>query len=143
MSSQNDPFELLYILEGKICFSDHSDRWYSFMMACCQLISNKLPEIAHHWLHVAQDYRKGLVSINDLVAARVEAWRFLEPNSNNFSLPEVNAIRAVICLMFPESEQDDWFATLDVFLDFTNAVEEHEAEQSAILRELFKDVLAS
>jgi hypothetical protein len=108
------------------------------MHTCCHLIGRKLPPQAWHWLQVSSDYRVGRITSQELDVARVAAWKYLGPQSCNFSSPEVNAVRAVICLMFPDN-RNDWYDSLCVFLEFCNDAENHQEEQCQLIRELFKE----
>lgn len=76
------------------------------MQCCCVALSPILPPEAEQWLKVADKYRTGDLPASELLAARFEAWRQLGPNSCDFSSRQVNGVRAVLFLLFPDDHQD-------------------------------------
>lgn len=73
----------------------------------------------------------------------MEAWNFLGKDSCNFKVPGVLAVRAVICLLFPDDylEKQGWYDTIHFFLDVSNQAADYQQEPSRSLRELFPEYL--
>jgi hypothetical protein len=84
-------------------------------------------------------------SAADLERVRVAAWEFLGRDSCNFKLPGVLAVRAVICLLFPDDYDggEMWFETIHFFLDASNRAADHQREQCKLLRQSFPDYLGN
>ena len=89
------------------------------------------------WLQAAEDYREGRITAEDLKEARVAAWDYLGGRSCDFSSPGVNAIRAVIFLLFPALENDDLYENLFHFLDFCEGAGLSREDSGKRLREAF------
>jgi hypothetical protein len=102
-----------------------------------------LPPAAADWLQVAERYRHREASAVDLERVRVAAWEFLGKNSCDFTSSGVLAVRAVICLLFPDDYDggDRWFETVHFFLDVSNRAADHQGAQSDLLRQLFPEYL--
>ncbi len=123
-----------------------------FQEACCEQIRGVLPEEADDWLRTACAYRLREVTPAELETVRVAAWKYLGPRSLEVTIPEVCAVRAVICLLFPDdySAYDDEtpvritrFESLDWFLRYANCVSDGRVKQLELLRTLFPNVEAS
>jgi hypothetical protein len=91
-------------------------RAWVFMRRGVQLIPRPLAQVAHEAVAVAAAYRQGTASEADLVAAREQCWTYMGGRSCEFDDPDVNAMRAVICILFPAI--DDPFETLGAFIEF-------------------------
>jgi hypothetical protein len=102
-----------------------------------------LPPAAEEWLQVAERYRHMQASAADLERVRVAAWEFLGKDSCDFNLPGVLAVRAVICLLFPDDYDggERWFETVHFFLDDSNRAADQQPTQSDLLRQLFPEYL--
>jgi hypothetical protein len=113
------------------------------MLAACQMLASLLPPTAEEWLQVAARYRHNQATSEDLERVRVAAWDFLGKDSCNFESPDVLAVRAVICLLFPDDYEggEQWFETVQFFLDVSNGAADHKREQSVLLRQLFPEYL--
>jgi hypothetical protein len=118
-------------------------RLRDFMLAASRMLAPLLPPAADEWLQVAERYRRKQVSAADLERVRVAAWDFLGKDSCNFESPGVLAVRAVICLLFPDEYEagEQWFDTAHFFLDVSNGAADHQREQSELLRQLFPEYL--
>jgi hypothetical protein len=113
------------------------------MLAASRLLAPLLPVAAEEWLRVAEQYRHKQASSADLERVRVAAWDFLGKDSCNFESPSVLAVRAVICLLFPDDYEggEQWFETVHFFLDVSNDAADHQREQSELLLKLFPEYL--
>ena len=113
------------------------------MLAASRLLASLLPPVAEEWLQVAVRYRYNQASAADLERVRVAAWEFLGQESCNFKSTEVLAVRAVICLLFPDNYEggERWFETVHFFLDVSNLAADRQREQSELLRQLFSEYL--
>jgi hypothetical protein len=120
-----------------------SGRLRDFMLQSARLLGSLLPPAAEEWLKVAERYRHREASADDLEKVRVAAWEFLGKDSCNFELTWVLAVRAVICLLFPDDYEDGEHLseTVKFFLDVSNRAADHQREQSKLLREMFAEFL--
>jgi hypothetical protein len=114
------------------------------MLAASRLLVPLLPRAAEEWLQVADRYRHKQASSDDLERVRVAAWGFLGKDSCNSESPGVLAVRAVICLLFPDDYEggEQWFETVHFFLGVSNDAADHQRQQSELLRQLFPEYLA-
>jgi hypothetical protein len=113
------------------------------MFECCQLIEHKFPTQAKRWLKVSVEYDQNKINADELKKARCEAWAFLGDEYLRIDLPHVASVRAVISLLYPDNieSEEDWFMTIDCFVDFCNFVENHQNEQVEIFRKIFSKYL--
>ncbi len=113
------------------------------MLAASRLLLPLLPRAAEEWFQVAERYRRKHADAADLERVRVAAWDFLGKDSCSFESPNVLAVRAVICLLFPDDYEggDQWFETVHFFLDVSNDAADHQREQCKLLRQLFLEYL--
>jgi hypothetical protein len=112
------------------------------MLAAARFLDPLLPPAAKEWLQVAERYRRMLPrSAVDLDWARAAAWEFLGKDWCNLDLPRVLAVRAVLCMLYPDRYDDDDLESVRFFLDFSNRAADHQQEQSALLRQLFPEYL--
>jgi hypothetical protein len=138
------PWELVSQLEQRGAFRIGLDRIRVFLAASCRLLVDLLPPTAEEWLQIAERYRMGESSEAELEEARVAAWKYLGKESCNFQSQEVLAVRALICLLFPDSYEngEQWGDIVHFFLDVSNQAADHQQEQNQMLRELFPEYLA-
>jgi hypothetical protein len=139
----DNPWELLDQLDRPAVFARESGKFREFMFTAARLLAPLLPPAAEEWLHVAERYRHKQASATDLERVRVAAWDFLGKDSCNFESSGVLAVRAVICLLFPDDYDGGrrWFETIHFFLDVSNDAADHQREQSELLRHLFSEYL--
>ncbi len=148
MEHAKTPWQLLYDLERHGDISGEIGRLRQFQEACCQSLVGFLPRDSEQWLSVARDYRIGAATASELEAARVAAWKYLGTASCEVVNPKVAAVRALICLLYP----DDWehregepqrigrFESLDYFLHYSNLVVDAREDQARLLREMFPEL---
>ena len=130
------PHDLLSDLDASELL-ENREKLQLFSCACCRLIFDKLPPVAQTALNVGEDFSKGLVSPERLEAERIKLWTVLGNESCNFESPYVNAMRAVICCLFDQTEAGLEYDSASIVMEFCNAVEEHEREQYELLRQVF------
>jgi hypothetical protein len=118
------------------------NRLYAFMRACCRSLSGRLPPAAERWFRAADDYRRSRLSTTGLEAERVAAWDYLGARSCDFDSPEVNAVRAVLFLLYPDFEGEDPELVLSHFLDFCRGAGLSGEAAGEWLREAFDDPAA-
>jgi hypothetical protein len=94
---------------------DYARRVRRFMLDACSRLAERLPAVAASSLRVARDFSNGACDVVALEAARVACWNHLGGRSCDFRDRDVSAVRAVICTLFPDS--DDAFDTIHNFLD--------------------------
>jgi hypothetical protein len=145
MLEDRSPWELLDELDQPGLLSDQFGRLRDFMLAASRMLAPLLPPAAEEWLQVAERYRHKQASAADLERVRVLAWQFLGKDSCNFDSPGVLAVRAVICLLFPDDYGggEQWFDTVHFFLDVSNRAADHQREQSGLLWQLFAEYLGN
>jgi hypothetical protein len=135
----SDPYVLADLLESSGLLSPQTVR--TFCCACCQLIWTDIPTIAQEALSIAEAYLQHQVSDDVLVATRVKLWSFLDQDTSNLAAPTVNAIRAVICCLYPDASMhkaNDLYETLATTIDFCNAVIPYREQQLQLLRKIFQ-----
>ena len=91
------------------------DNAMRFMIEACSRLA--LPEYAKESLEVAARYVKNQASAGELETVLARCWRSIEGRSSEFNDPNVAAIRAVICALYPRERQTDLFTTLGFFYD--------------------------
>ena len=137
--STNNPYVLADELEARQLLNLRLVR--SFSCRCCRLIWTYLPGIAQEALGIAEASLHHQASDDLLVDMRVRLWNFLGTESCNFASPTVNAIRAVICCLYPDvnvNESGDLYDMLTSTMDFCNAVEPCQERQYQLLRAIFQ-----
>lgn len=107
----------------------------TFICACCRLMWAKLPEAAQKALVVAEDYIEGSSSMEMLVSERVKLWKYLGKESCNSALPEVNAVRAVICCLCEHDQEA--FDTIRLVLNFCDGVGDYHQAQYQLLSSIY------
>jgi hypothetical protein len=105
------------------------------MLEVCDRLANRLPVAATSALRVAHEFKQASSDIPEVVAARVACWDCLGDRSCDFQDPEVSAVRAVICTLFPVS--DDAIETTHNFLDFAISAGLPEQQLLAIMQAHF------
>ena len=114
-ASEYGPYDLLEDIDLEPP-QDCASEVRSFMLDICSRLAQRMPAVAASSLSVGRDFLSGACDVVALEAARVACWNHLGDRSCEFGDPDVNAVRAVICTLFPDS--DDTFDTLHNFLDF-------------------------
>jgi hypothetical protein len=107
-----------------------------FLCGCCRLIWDSLPDVAKNALRVAEAYAEGSVLPERITEERVKLWQFLGKDSCNFSSPEVNAVRAVICCLY-EDIPDDAYGVALAAMDFCNGVRDETPAQLRLLHAIY------
>jgi|GEM_PF-6437374 len=109
------------------------------MRCCCRLLSGLLPPEAELWLGVADGYCAGDVPASDLLAARLQAWEHLRAESCEFASPRVNAVRAVLFLLFPDDDPsfEDASVLVAHFVDFCEGAGVPSGQQRVCLAEAY------
>jgi len=113
----DNPFDLLRILERieDRTVLDAPERL--FWSACVGLVRHRLPAEAADWIELAESYRVGRATSEQLTEARVAAWRLSERQDvSKF------AMRVLIGSLYPdrpERELDDVFESIYYCISFT------------------------
>jgi hypothetical protein len=117
------------------------EKLQAFACRCCRLIWKQLSPEAQEALKVGEDFSRGLVLSERIVAERIKLWDLLGEESCSFSSTKVNAVRAVICCLFEysDSDLDVAYDLVRASMDFCNAVEDHQREQYDLLVEIFAE----
>jgi hypothetical protein len=93
-------------------------RFRQFQIACCRYIWKVLPEIARRTLEAAEQFARGELTASELVAERVALWNWLGKRSCDFTSPEVNAVRAVICCCYEKHDPSDAYESAVNLVEF-------------------------
>jgi hypothetical protein len=119
------------------------------MLRCLQLISDEFPVVASQSMNVAIDYwLKATINCEMLDSARIECWNYLDSNSasTNIENSEFCAVRAVICVLYPEPNSDDNGELLDWFFKMILTIlpdsERALGESLEILKSLKGDIVS-
>ncbi|WNG61484.1 hypothetical protein F0U59_47330 [Archangium gephyra] len=128
--------------EGEL--ARHPKLCFQFMAQCCTLIQEWIPPVAQQALEVAWRYWKQQASEENLTAARVRCWKYLDASKAGSDLDDRKtcAVRAVICCLYPLTVPEEIPEVLHTFMEFFDTVEHHPSEQTRILKELFAAQLA-
>ena len=112
-----------------------------FMVESCELIQDKLPDVAKQGLEVAKRYWTGKGTEQEVEAARVRSWEYIDaaPGGGSLENQNVCATRAVICLLFPNWAAEEGEDHLHWFVEVLNKVEDHWDELAAMLERRFAD----
>lgn len=137
-SELGDHYSLLSDLEQSGQLQD-AQKIQRFSCACCRLIWDKLPPIAQEALCLGEDFSNGLVSPKRLEKERVKLWEFLGKDSSDFSSPNVNATRAVICCLFESKDIKEAHEEVCAVMEFCHDVEKREREQYELLLKIFSN----
>ena len=138
--SPGEHYELAERLEASGLLQN-GEKLQAFACCCCRLIWKQLPPEAQEALMVVEEFSKGLVPSERIVAERIRLWDLLGEESCNFSSTKVNAVRAVICCLFEygDSDLEVAYDHVRASMEFSNAVEEHQREQYDLLVEIFAE----
>ncbi len=125
--------ELLCELEDKIDLLDFQRELYGFMLESCALIEHLFPQEAVEALAVARRYDAGAAMLRELEEQRFKVEVGLDRIPENHADPRFQGLRAVAFILFPKLE--DPVDDLDIFLEYSNMLEEHHEEQLRLLVE--------
>lgn len=114
---------------------DYASRIRPFMLAICDRIVDSWPTVAADGLAIARRFPSDTCSVSHLQSARVACWNYLGSRSCDFEDTEVNAVRAAICTLYPDSAEP--FDTIQNFLDFAIGAGLAELELLAVMRTHF------
>lgn len=114
-------FEKLINLISDTSLSNHAATM-RIMTHCLKIIDTNLPEEGLQAMKVASAYWSGnLVDSSKIIEARVACWNYLDERkaSTNTTDPKYCALRAVICVLFEStSDEDDLEDAISCFLEF-------------------------
>ncbi len=125
--------ELLCELEDQIDLPDFQQELYGFMLESCALIEHLFPQEAVEALAVARRYRTGDAMLSDLEEQRFKVFDDLDRIPESHTDPRLLGLRTVLFVLFPKLE--DSVDSLDMFLGYSNMLEEHHEEQLRLLVE--------
>ena len=135
---------LIDAIEDAGPLEEHRADWVKFMLASAELIAERLPDVGRAALETARRFWNGQADAQELEDARVRSWKYLEARGVGTSLdePDVCALRAVICLLYPDTGGVDFFDLVHFFVEVTQKVTDIGREQCALLRSIFASQLA-
>lgn len=132
---------LLNKIEEDCSPSDYEPALLPFMFECADLVAQRMPKLAHDSLAIARNFaakRCGAESVAEAVRA---CWEVLDKGQRSLQLevPEVSAIRLVICILHREQHPDseDFVDLGSFFLQLVNNVEPSYEKLEALLRKWF------
>lgn len=132
MDHYGDTLNEIEMAGGLTAGSDDATR---FMIEACERMA--LPDYARESLDVAARFLNNEASAQALEAVQVRCWESIKGRDLNFADPNVAAIRAVICTLYPRDQVTDLFTTLTVFRDLAVAAGVASDDLLAGLRRAF------
>ena len=109
----------------------HPDRVQWFLIKAARLIPG-LPDTAIRALEVAERFLGGSAGNRDLEGARVSCWHLCNTPGGEVSSPDVAALRAAICALYPKL--DDPLETVRFFFGMSQLSGGPVPEQLELLR---------
>ncbi len=88
------------MLEGHANEPGFFVRWKAFEHACSLLVPG-LPVQAREWIATADEYEMGRLSLEELIAARVQAWEFYDSQETRKSPIELSRLRIAMSGLWP------------------------------------------
>jgi hypothetical protein len=129
--------DLETVLPHPVCDS----RCFEFMLDCLRRIEHQLPPVGCDALDAAIRVHSRHGGWSELEVHRSLCWRAVEePTRNRERATEVDALRALIFVLYPPGKED-LVDTLSLFVRFANRAEPHYADLEPILRKHFGDCL--
>lgn len=133
-------WDLLDMLEGRVRQPDFNSRWRAFLRDCTLLLRSGLPPEASAWATAADEFEAGRMDVDDLTAARVQAWQFHDARRDAGSLSELSALRVAMYRLWPPDEPDCWEESAWQFLDFCREAGLRDEQLRPLLRNRFADI---
>lgn len=103
-----------------------------FMCRCLLLVQHILPEVGRNALNVAKVFwLEGGGQAEALLAARVECWKYLDEKNGSTNIQDLEdkAMRALICVLYAEPEDDEFSVeTVRWFFDLFNQIGNYSDE---------------
>lgn len=99
--------------------ADTLDNVHAVRHAALALVSTlPLSPREQDWLAQGEAYAAGRIDDAMLEQVRVEAWDSIDGRDCDFADPQVNRVRAVLCVLYPDDELQDLRIYLETVLDF-------------------------
>lgn len=139
---RDDPWQAIERLEqhsGELSFAE---QWRAVLRECATVLIPRLPSEARVWMAVADAYDQGHAREEDLLAARVDAWRFHDGRRTTSSPEELSALRAVMYRLWPKEIESDWYDSAWHFLAFCKEAGLKPEECFLLLKKHFTGILA-
>jgi histidine triad (HIT) family protein len=112
----------------------HPDQVQQFLLKAARLLSG-LPHPALRALEIAERFHRGSAGAGELEAARLSCWHLCDTPASQLDSPEVAALRAAICALYPSLEEP--FETVCFFFDMSERCRGPISEQLELLRTHF------
>lgn len=96
------------------------------LIKCLEIIPFEIPQEGRVAIEVAKKFwneRKG--SSKDLEKVRVKCWKYVDRNSvftKEREGKELFALRAIICILYPEPQSDDVYEVVDFFIEMLHSI---------------------
>ena len=103
-----------------------------FLIQAARLLSGRLPKPAIAALDIAERFHRGDASLTELEAARVQCWNLCNTPGGAIDSPDVAALRAAICALYPRL--DEPYDVVSFFLGLSERCRGPIAEQVRLLR---------
>jgi hypothetical protein len=118
-------------------------RWRAVLRECATLLVPRLPPEVGTWMSVADAYEQRGLGEQDLIATRVEAWRFHDRRRNSEASPEeLSALRVVMYRLWPDAgTMSDWHESARHFLGFCQTAGISIVDCNRIMEKRFPDIL--
>lgn len=108
-----------------------------FMIECTKIYHKFIPAVGIKSLEIAKDYWLEKKSgVGDLEIAKVNCWNFLDENklSTRFDTPEACALRAMMLLLYPESDNEHPDDNLDFYFDMLSLMNISKKELEDLIK---------
>jgi hypothetical protein len=109
-----------------------------FMCRCLMIARKFLPEVGQKALDLAgMFWLEGKGQAADLLAARVDCWNYLDTKHRSAEIEDQEdaALRAVICVLYPEPESEDFSAeTVRWFADLFDSLGTYSEETKQLMK---------
>jgi hypothetical protein len=134
-----DIFNFIEEVQEQIGIPETFKRARAFMAAYLALFTYVLPDVVIAGLDVMRRFSQGKATTEEVEAARVSCWKFLDAKSasTDFTERENCAVRAAICLLYPDAPAGDLSELVVWFLSLANKVEDHTPEIDSLLNGYF------
>ena len=139
----NDTIDTLVSdIEDAYSIADSYSRCVKFMIASLELISQYIPGPVADCFEVAKIYWSGGLDRAELDRSRVRCWRFLEGLESKKSGESASApaVRALICVLYPEPQNSDIHELLYWFLQQAGAVADVDDRLVEFMRRYFPKI---
>ena len=135
----NEPEKILDEIVTRCKIEEHVKESIDFMLDALDLIAGRFPPEAKGIFLRAKSFHGGKGDREEIEKARKECWKINDklPSPYTHWGPDVCALRALICVLYPKDGYEDIEQVLNFFLMVSNVAEDHKVEQCQLLKDHF------